>query len=120
MNDIQLGPGKDGVFPTTKKGLKVGTLTQAKKDAVLAAIKTYTDDLDDVSAAAILAKYTSEIDETYISYTGSTALTTQGDYVLIDGPNVWIEFVMQGGVIIRNANHPHSVWRDRTGDYGGN
>jgi Protein of unknown function (DUF3500) len=120
MNDIQLGPGKDGVFPTTKTGLKVGNLSATQKATVLTAIKTYTDDLDDVSAAAILAKYSSELDNTYISYAGTTALTQQGDYVLIDGPNVWIEFVMQGGVIIRNANHPHSVWRDRTGDYGGN
>ncbi len=119
-NDLVLGPGKDGVFPTTKKGVKVSSLTQAKKDAVLAAIKTYTDDLDDVSAAAILAKYKAELDETYISYAGTTALTEKGDYVLIDGPSVWIEFSMQGGIVVRNANHPHSVWRDRTGDYGGN
>ena len=120
QNDLVLGPGKDGVFPTTKKGIKVGDLTATQKANVIAAIKTYTDDLDDVSAAALLAKYTAELDNTYISYAGSTALTEKGDYVLIDGPNVWIEFSMQGGVIIRNANHPHSVWRDRTGDYGGN
>jgi Protein of unknown function (DUF3500) len=120
QNDIQLGPGKDGVFPTTKTGLKVGNLTATQKTAVLNAIKTYTDDLDDVSAAAILAKYSSELDNTYISYTGTTDVTTKGDYVLIDGPNVWIEFSMQGGIIVRNANHPHSVWRDRMGDYGGN
>jgi hypothetical protein len=120
QNDLQLGPGKDGVFPTTKKGLKVGGLSATQKTAVLNAIKTYTDDLDDVSAAALLAKYSSELDNTYISYAGTTALTEKGDYVLIDGPNVWIEFSMQGGIVIRNANHPHSVWRDRTGDYGGN
>jgi Protein of unknown function (DUF3500) len=119
-NDLQLGPGKDGVFPSSKTGLKVGGLSAMQKTAVLNAIKTYTDDLDDVSAAAILSKYASELDNTYISYAGTTSLTQQGDYVLIDGPNVWIEFVMQGGVIIKNANHPHSVWRDRTGDYGGN
>ncbi len=120
QNDIVLGPGKDGVFPTTKAGVKVGNLTATQKATVIAAIKTYTDDLDDVSAAGILAKYTAELDNTYISYAGSTDLTTKGDYVLIDGPSVWIEFNMQAGIIIRNANHPHSVWRDRTGDYGGN
>jgi Protein of unknown function (DUF3500) len=120
QNDIQLGPGKDGVFPTTKTGLKVGNLTDTQKAKVIAAIKTYTDDVDDISAKAILAKYTAELDNTYISFAGSTALTTKGDYVLIDGPNVWIEFNMQGGIIVRTANHPHSVWRDRTGDYGGN
>jgi hypothetical protein len=120
QNDLILGPAQDGKFPTTKTGIKAGNLTSAQKDLILAAIKTYTDDLDDVSAAAVYAKYKSEIDETYISYAGTTDLTSQGDYVLIDGPNVWIEFSMQGGIIVKNANHPHSVWRDRTGDYGGN
>jgi hypothetical protein len=120
QNDIQLGPGKDGVFPNTKTGLKVGNLTAAQKALVLSAIKTYVSDLDKISADAIMAKYSSEIDNTYISFTGTTALTEKGDYILIDGPSVWIEFSMQGGIIIKNANHPHSVWRDRTGDYGGN
>ncbi|AFK02074.1 hypothetical protein Emtol_0923 [Emticicia oligotrophica DSM 17448] len=120
QTDLILGPAQDNKFPTTKTGVKVGDLTQAKKDLVLAAIKTYTDDLDDKAAAAVYAKYKSEIDNTYISYSGTTDLTTKNDYVLIDGPNVWIEFSMQGGIIVRNANHPHSVWRDRAGDYGGN
>jgi len=120
QNDLILGPGQDGKFPTTRTGVKVGDLTAAKKDLVLAAIKTYTDDLDDKAAAAVYAKYKSEIDNTYISYTGTTDLTSKGDYVLIDGPSVWIEFSMQGGIIVKTANHPHSVWRDRTSDYGGN
>jgi hypothetical protein len=120
QNDLILGPGKDSKFPTTKIGIKVGDLTQTKKDLVLAAIKTYTDDLDDKAAAAVYAKYKADIDNTYISYTGTSDMTSKGDFVLIDGPNVWIEFSMQGGIIVRNANHPHSVWRDRTGDYGGN
>ncbi len=120
QNDLILGPGQDSKFPTTKTGVRVGDLTQAKKDLVLAAIKTYTDDLDDKAAAAVYAKYKADIDNTYISYVGTTDLTSKGDFVLIDGPNVWIEFSMQGGIIVKNANHPHSVWRDRTNDYGGN
>ena len=120
QNDLIVGPQKDGSFPATKTGVKAGNLTAAQKELVLAAIKTYTDDLDDKAAAAVYAKYKSEIDETYISYYGTTALTAQGDYVLIDGPSVWIEFSMQGGIIVKNANHPHSVWRDRKADYGGN
>ena len=27
--------------------------------------------------------------------------------------------LMVQGIIIRNVPHPHSVWRDRSGDYGG-
>ncbi len=120
QTDLILGPGQDGVFPSTKTGIKVANLSATQKALVLAAIKTYTDDLDATSASAILTKYSNELDNTYISYSGTTDLTSQGDYVLIDGPSVWIEFSMQGGIVIRTGNHPHSVWRDRTGDYGGN
>lgn len=120
QNDLIVGPQKDGNFPTTKTGVKAGNLTTAQKDLLLAAIKTYVDDLDDKAAAAVLAKYKSELDETYVSYYGGTTMAAQGDYLLIDGPSVWIEWSMQSGIIIRNGVHPHSVWRDRKSDYGGN
>ncbi|MCP1383758.1 DUF3500 domain-containing protein [Runella salmonicolor] len=120
QNDIIVGPQKDGSFPTTKSGVKAGNLTTTQKDLLLAAIKTYVDDLDDKAAAAVLAKYKSELDETYVSYYGGTTMAAKGDYILIDGPSVWIEWSMQGGIIIRNGVHPHSVWRDRKSDYGGN
>ncbi|WP_229201919.1 DUF3500 domain-containing protein [Arsenicibacter rosenii] len=119
-SDILLGPGQDGKFPTTKSGLKVGDLSTAKKTLVLNAIKLYVNDLDAETAATVLAKYTAELDNTYIAYSGSATVTQQNDYIRIDGPNVWIEFSYQGGIVIRNTPHPHSVWRDRTGDYGGN
>lgn len=120
QNDLIVGPQKDGSFPTTKTGVKAGNLTTAQKDLLLAAIKTYVDDLDDKAAAAVLAKYKSELDETYVSYYGGTTMAAQGDYLLIDGPSVWIEWSMQSGVIIKGGVHPHSVWRDRKSDYGGN
>ncbi|MCU0338760.1 MAG: DUF3500 domain-containing protein [Spirosomaceae bacterium] len=120
QNDIIVGPQKDGSFPTTKTGVKAGNLTAAQKDLLLAAIKTYVDDLDDKAAAAVLAKYKSELDETYVSYYGGTSMAEKGDYVLVDGPSVWIEWSMQSGIIIRNGVHPHSVWRDRKADYGAN
>ena len=120
QNDIIVGPQKDGSFPTTKTGVKAGNLTATQKNLLLVAIKTYVDDLDDRAAAAVMAKYTAEIGDTYVSYVGSTDMTAKGDYILIDGPSVWIEWSMQGGIVIRNGNHPHSVWRDRKSDYGGN
>ncbi|RZK21647.1 MAG: DUF3500 domain-containing protein [Hymenobacter sp.] len=43
-----------------------------------------------------------------------------GDYVRIDGPNVWSEFVCQNGIVYHSQIHYHSIWRDRTRDYGGN
>jgi hypothetical protein len=120
QNDIIAGPQKDANFPTTKTGIKAGNLTVAQKDLLLLAIKPWTDELDDKAATAVFAKYKAEIDDTYVSYFGGTTMAAQGDYILIDGPGVWIEWSMQGGVIIRNSVHPHAVWRDRKSDYGGN
>ncbi|PRY30412.1 uncharacterized protein DUF3500 [Spirosoma oryzae] len=119
-SDLVLGPGQDGKFPSTKSGLQVSTLSTDKQALVLAAIKLYVNDLDATTAAGVLAKYTSELAGTYIAYSGTTAMATQNDYVRIDGPSVWIEFSYQGGIIIKNTPHSHSVWRDHTTDYGGN
>jgi Protein of unknown function (DUF3500) len=120
QNDLIAGPQKDAAFPSTKTGVKAGNLTAAQKELLLLAIKPWTDELDDKAAAAVYAKYKSEIDDTYVSYYGGTTMGEKGDYILIDGPGVWIEWSMQGGIVIRNSVHPHSVWRDRKSDYGGN
>ncbi len=112
------GSYKDWIFPTTKVGLKVGTLTSAQKALVLDAIKTYVLDIDDVNATAIINQYTQELDETYISFSGNASLTAKNDYARIDGPGVWIEFTVQGGIVMSGV-HYHSIWRDHTRDYGG-
>ncbi|GAB3945260.1 hypothetical protein GCM10028805_14050 [Spirosoma harenae] len=119
-NDLVLGPGQDGKFPATKVGLQVGSLSSDKQALVLNAIRLYVNDMDANTAASIITKYTSELANTYVAYAGTTAMGSQGDYVRIDGPSVWIEFSYQGGVIIKNTPHSHSVWRDHTTDYGGN
>lgn len=120
FTDILLGPGVDGQFPTTKQGLKVGNLSAAAKALVLNAIKLYVNDLDSETAATVLATYTTDLDNTYVGYSGTLTMSQQNDYIRLDGPHIWIEYSSQGGIIIRNTPHPHSVWRDRTGDYGGN
>ncbi|WIN00141.1 DUF3500 domain-containing protein [Actinoplanes oblitus] len=117
-SDLVLGPGKDWAFPTDKVGVKASTLSAAQKKLVLAAIATYVQDVADSDAKTILAKYEKELDDTYVSWSGTKTLLEQNDYVRIDGPSVWIEFSMQHGIVL-SGNHPHSVWRDRTTDYGG-
>jgi hypothetical protein len=117
-SDLVLGPGQDWAFPTSSEGVQVSTLTAGQKQLVLAAVATYVNDIADKDAAAILAAYKSELEDTYVAYSGTTALTEQNDYVRIDGPSVWIEFSMQHGIVL-SGNHPHSVWRDRNTDYGG-
>src|SRR3954453_3756796 len=84
---LVVGPQKDALFPTTASGVKGSSLSSTEKALVLAAFKTYVYDVDDANAAKILAKYTNELDNTYISYSGTTAMTTINDYVRIDGPS---------------------------------
>ncbi|MFT4211913.1 MAG: DUF3500 domain-containing protein [Microbacterium sp.] len=117
-NDILLGPGEDWAFPTTSEGVEGSDLTDDQQALLLAAINTYVDDIDDADAATILAQYESELDDTYVAYSGTTAMSETGDYIRIDGPSVWIEFSMQNGVVLSGA-HPHAVWRDKNTDYGG-
>lgn len=119
FTDILVGPQKDGQFPASASGLKVGDLTSAQKDLVLAAIRTYVEDISPTEAAGIMARYTSELDNTYIAFSGTTGMQTQNDYVRIDGPSVWIEYSTQRGIVL-SPTHPHTVWRDKTKDYGGN
>jgi hypothetical protein len=76
FSDLLVGPQKDGQFPSTPSGLKVGDLTQTQKDLVLAAIRTYVEDVSDADAVTIMAQYTAELDDTYISYSGTTDLVT--------------------------------------------
>ncbi|MEZ0541773.1 DUF3500 domain-containing protein [Fibrella arboris] len=119
FSDVLLGPNKDGQFPATKLGLAVSTLTAAQKLLVLAAIKPWTQDVDDATGTAMLAIYEKELDATYIAYSGNAALTSNADYVRIDGPSVWVEFVCQSGVVYQNEIHYHTVYRDHTRDYNG-
>jgi hypothetical protein len=98
----------------------VGALPAAQKKLVLNAIKLYVNDLDPATVATVLAKYTADLDNTYVAYSGSGTMSQPGDYVRIDGPQVWIEYSGQGSRDIPGTVHPHSVWRDRLTDYGGN
>lgn len=117
-SDLVLGPGQDWAFPTAHEGVRISTLTAEQKKLALTAIAGYVNDIADDDAATILKRYESELDDTFIAYSGTQALTEQNDYIRIDGPSVWIEFSMQRGIVLP-GNHPHSVWRDRTTDYGG-
>jgi hypothetical protein len=117
--DLIAGAQRDDNFPGTKAGVRVGDLSEAKRQLLLRAIEKFVGDIDPPDAETILAKYRRELTETYLSFSGTPSLTAENDYVRIDGPSLWIEFSMQPGRLVPGI-HPHSVWRDRGTDYGGN
>jgi len=129
FSDVTMSPGEtnggNGSFPTTKVGVAVSSLNATQKQLVLEAMKPWVRDMDDTVAANLLAIYQSELDGTYIAFTGSgvagdatSFLNANTNYARIDGPGVWIEFACQNGVVFQNQIHYHTVWRDHVRDYG--
>ncbi len=109
FSDVYVGPGRDGQFPA-HEGVSVSELSDASKKMVKQAIAAWTGDI--AQADKYRKLYYSELGETKVSYSGTTAVKDEGDYVRIDGPHVWIEFVCQ------SSDHYHTIWRDRVTDYG--
>lgn len=120
FNDVLLGPGQDGQFPSARQGVRLSELSAAQQQQALQAIKLYVNDLDAATAATVLARYRAELPATYLAYVGSGTMTQAGDYVRLDGPSLWLEYSGQASRDFPGTVHPHSVWRDRTTDYGGN
>lgn len=76
---------------------------------------------DAPAGTAFYNNYVRGLSSTRVAWSGSdTTLNTQGDYVRIDGPRCWIEFACQNGVVFTSKIHFHTVWRDKTSDYGSN
>jgi hypothetical protein len=129
FSDVTMVPGSTtNTFPTTKLGIKVSALSTAAQAKVLAAMMPWINDLDATAAASFTTIYTNELANTYVTYASnsngtsgnsSTFFTANTDYVRIDGPSVWIEFICQTGVVYPTEIHYHSVYRDHTRDYIG-
>jgi hypothetical protein len=119
FTDIIVGPQRENTYPGVRSGVRGADLRESQRKLIQRAIETYVNDIDPPDAKNILTKYRRELGETYIAFSGTAGLRAENDYVRIDGPSVWIEFSMQPGRTIPGV-HPHSVWRDRSTDYGGN
>jgi hypothetical protein len=117
FDDLVMGPGKDsGNFPTSE-GLVVSELNDSQRQAVMAAIQAYAGDLSADAATKLMAKYQSELGQTRIGWSNNTGPTDENSYIRIDGPSVWIEFINTRSQSTPNI-HYHSVYRDKTDDYG--
>lgn len=129
FSDVLMVPGSTtNTMPATKQGIKVSTLSAAAQAKVLAAMAPWLNDMDADATAKFTSIYSDELANTYVTYASnnsgtsgnaSSFFTTNTDYVRIDGPSVWIEFICQTGVVYPSEIHYHSVYRDHTRDYLG-
>lgn len=98
----------------------MSSLSKEQVSLLKEAIYTYVGDIHETEASKYMEKYANEFDSTVIGFSGTTALNSEDDYVRVHGPSLWIEFSMQSNKSTdKPGNHPHSVWRDRQTDYGG-
>jgi len=118
--DVLVGPGKDGAFPLTKAGVMGADLSVEQRALMLMAIRQWVHLADEKLANKLMKVYASEIKATYVAYYGSEDLNKKMNYVRIDGPGVWIEFICQPGAVFPEGIHYHTIYRDRVRDYGGN
>jgi hypothetical protein len=138
-NDVVAGASgnTDGNFgslayPTSGRGLAYSSLNSTTQGLVRSLIEAYVNTMPSDISGALLPIYegSTGLASTYVGYakgTGGTAdfgpypsgTSSQHSYIRIDGPRVWIEFVVQQGVIYNSQVHYHSIWRDKVGDYGG-
>lgn len=119
--DIIAGPQADDGIPKAQEGMSVADLSEDQQALLLAAVATYVGDINDADAGRYMAKYTSELPDTVLGFSGTTEVKDEDDYIRIHGPSLWLEFSIQSNKSTgESGNHPHSVWRDINDDYGGN
>lgn len=119
-------------YPTTGRGLLYSSLDSTTQGLVRGVIEAYVNTMPRDVAQTLLGSYESStaLSSTYVGYArGADGTVNFGafpsgtasnrSYLRIDGPRIWIEFVVQNGILFRSQIHYHSVWRDKTADYGG-
>jgi len=147
MTDLLMGPTPSGdtryktvAYPTgtTGRGVLVGTLTSAQQAAVKTVVQAWVATQAAGVAQALLGVYLTDtaLANTYVAYApgiggvpdfgafpNSSALpgNASNSYLRIDGPQVWIEFIVASDGIpsapMGNVYY-RSVWRDKLADYG--
>ena len=121
---------------TTGRGVLYTKLNANEKklarEAVLAWLHTQRYPI----VSALSAAYLAGMDQTYVAMSNglggtvdfgpnpnlaATPGNAEGSYLRIDGPRLWIEAIVQQAVAFRAENwvHYHTLWRDKTADYGG-
>src|SRR5205823_105550 len=117
--------------------MQYSVMNTAQQSYVRAAIRAWVQNQASDVAGILLATYLSDeaLSSTYVAYgvgqngvkadfsaypnAAAAPLDAQHSYIRIDGPRVWIEFVVQQGIVYGSDVHYHTVWRDKTADYGG-
>lgn len=129
--DVLVGPDNgSGVLPddypagANRKGLLISALSEAQRALALTVIRGWVADYQPAISDDLMTAYTSDeaLADTYIAWAGAASgpdIDADGTYFRVDGPRLWIEVACQSGVVIRGQTHFHTIYRDKSQDYGG-
>ncbi len=110
-------------YPTDagERGVPYPALDEQQQALVRTALRSYASLPGAAISQPLVEAYESPaaLRETFVGYSGAPSLDARGSYVRIDGPRLWMEFVVQPAVADRTQNHYHALWRDKQADYGG-
>lgn len=117
----------DSNFPITYpagaagRGASYASLDATQKARVRDAMRTWVELPNAAISKSLLADYSrpAALAQTFVGISGSPDLSVPGSYVRIDGPRLWIEFIVQPAVSDPKKIHYHTIWRDKVADYGG-
>jgi hypothetical protein len=143
FTDLLMGAGADGDtnfgslnYPVSGRGAPYSSLSDAQKAYVKAMIEAWVRTQKDYLANSLIPVYEDEaaLAQTYVGFapgangtadfapnpnSRAVPLSSQNSYLRIDGPRVWIEFIVTPGSANPNQVAYRSVWRDKLADYGG-
>jgi Protein of unknown function (DUF3500) len=128
--DLDYGKGASRTSPSAyptgsnRKGVLLSSLTSAQLAAVTTAVEAWVRQYPTEVADPLMADYlaSTALADTYFAWGGASAGPSKevsGSYLRLDGPRLWIELVVQGGIVIQGTTHYHSIFHDKTKDYGG-
>ena len=122
---------------TTGRGVRVDALDATQQAAVRSAIEAWVKTQPADVAQTLLQAYLADdaLAATYVAYGNGTGgspdfseypnasalpASAANAYLRIDGPRVWIEFLVRGeSTQLSSPVYYTSVWRDKLADYGG-
>ncbi|PHV10026.1 immunoglobulin domain-containing protein [Chitinimonas sp. BJB300] len=133
FTDITMGISsndKRPTYPTADRGIQYTALSANQQAYVKAAIEAWVNTLPKDQANYLLADYESDsaLASTYVAYAPgldgtadfstpvnsfTSTLNGQRSYIRIDGPRVWIEFIVPQGDATNSSMGYRSIWRDK-------
>lgn len=128
FSELLMGSGASvATYPAVKQGVKMSTLSDTVKLWMTSMLNIYCKDVNYKFIPPFSTRYLAEMDDIYVSYSGNSGgvpgnaasfMNDPGDYLRLDGPNLWIEVMFVNGHAIP-VKHAHAVFRDRSLDYLG-